>query len=68
MKIFYLLLELACAIITCTISGVLYVKGEYNISGLLTLCGIVSLTMCIKSSGLLEDKKMPDTSNTSEAN
>lgn len=57
MKIFYLLLELACIAVTCVISAIMYLKGEYNLSSLLILTSLVSLTLWIKSNGLLEDKK-----------
>jgi hypothetical protein len=58
MKIFYLLLELACIVITSVVSAIMYLKDEYNLSGLLILTSLVSLTLWVKSNGLLEDKKI----------
>jgi hypothetical membrane protein len=41
----------------CAASAVLYLHQEYNISALLTITWIVSLTVWIKANGFLEDKK-----------
>lgn len=38
-------------------SAVLYLQEEYNISALLTITWIVSLTVWIKANGIVEDKK-----------
>ena len=57
MKTLLLLLQLACIIVTCVISASLYLKGEYNMSSLLILTSLISLTIWVKSNGLLEDKQ-----------
>ena len=67
MKIFYLLLELACIVITAVISALMYLKGEYNLSSLLILTSLISLTLWVKSHGLLEDKKITNDASPQEA-
>jgi hypothetical protein len=67
MKIFYLLLELACIAVTCVISAIMYLKGEYSLSSLLILTSLVSLTLWVKSNGLLEDKKITNDASPQEA-
>lgn len=67
MKIVYLLLELACIAVTCVISAILYLKGEYNLSSLLILTSLISLTLWVKSNGLLEDKKITNDASPQEA-
>jgi hypothetical protein len=67
MKTFYLLLELACIAVTCVVSAVMYLKGEYNLSSLLVLTSLVSLTLWVKSNGLLEDKKITNDASHQEA-
>jgi hypothetical protein len=41
----------------CAASAVLYLRQNYNISALLTITWIISLTVWIKANGFLEDKK-----------
>ena len=60
MKTLFLLLELACIVITSVVSATLYLKGEYNISSLLILTSLVSLSLWVKSNGFLEDKKITE--------
>jgi hypothetical protein len=60
MKTLFLLLELACIVITSVVSATLYLKGEYNISSLLILTSLVSLSLWVKSNGFLEDKKIAE--------
>jgi hypothetical protein len=67
MKIFYLLLELACIVITCVVSALMYLKGEYNLSSLLILTSLISLTLWVKSNGLLEDKKIANDASPQKA-
>jgi hypothetical protein len=67
MKIFYLLLELACIVITAVISALMYLKGEYNLSSLLILTSLISLTLWVKSHGLLEDKKITNDASPQKA-
>jgi hypothetical protein len=67
MKILYLLLELACIVVTCVVSAIMYLKGEYNLSSLLILTSLVSLSLWVKSNGLLEDKKIANDANPQEA-
>ena len=67
MKIFYLLLELACIAVTCVVSAIMYLKGEYNLSSLLILTSLVSLSLWVKSNGLLEDKKNANDASPQEA-
>jgi len=67
MKLFYLLLELACIVITSVVSALMYLKGEYNLSGLLILTSLVSLTLWVKSNGLLDDKKISNDASPQEA-
>jgi hypothetical protein len=67
MKIFYLLLELACIVITSVVSAIMYLKGEYNLSGLLIVTSLVSLTLWVKSNGLLDDKKITSEANPTKA-
>jgi hypothetical protein len=66
MKKLFLLLELVCILVTCTVSGSLYLKGEYNMSAMLTLTWVISLGVWIKSNGLLENKKTAQATNTQE--
>lgn len=66
MKSLFLLLELVCILVTCVVSGSLYLKGEYNTSALLTLTWVISLTVWIKSNGLMEYKKATKTSGAQE--
>ena len=66
MKSLFLLLELVCILVTCTVSGSLYLKGEYNMSGLLTLTWVISLGVWIKSNGLLEDKRSAKATTSQE--
>ena len=67
MKLFYLLLELTCIVITSVISAVLYLKGEVNFSSLLIFTSLVSLTLWVKSNGLLQDKKITNDASPQEA-
>jgi len=67
MKIFYLLLELACIAVSCVVSAIMYLKGEYNLSSLLILTSLISLTLWVKSNGLLEDKKITNDASPQEA-
>jgi hypothetical protein len=67
MKLFYLLLELACIVVTCVVSAIMYLKGEYNLSSLLILTSLVSLSLWVKSNGLLEDKKMSNDASPQKA-
>ena len=60
MKTLFLLIELACIVITSVVSATLYLKGEYNISSLLILTSLVSLSLWVKSNGFLEDKKITE--------
>ncbi len=57
MKTIFTFLVLALIIITCVISGALYLDAHYNSSAILTIVWIVSITMWIKSNGLLEKKE-----------
>ena len=67
MKIVFLLLGLACIAITCVVSAIMYLKGEYNLSSLLVFTSLISLTLWVKSNGLLEDKKNATDANPQEA-
>lgn len=67
MKLFYLLLELACIVITCVISAIMYLKGQYNLSSLLVLTSLISLTLWVKHNGLLEDKKVTNDASPQKA-
>ena len=67
MKIFYLLLELACIVITCVVSAIMYLKGEHNLSSLLILSSLISITLWVKQNGLLEDKKINNDAGTQKA-
>lgn len=67
MKIVYLLLELACIAVTSVVSALMYLKGEYNLSGLLILTSLISLTLWVKSNGLLDDKKITNDASPQEA-
>ncbi|MBO9199312.1 MULTISPECIES: hypothetical protein [Niastella] len=67
MKLLYMLLELACIVITSVISAILYLKNEYNLSGLLIFTSLVSLTLWIKAHGLLDDKKTTNEASAQEA-
>ncbi|MDP4130986.1 MAG: hypothetical protein Q8918_14680 [Bacteroidota bacterium] len=57
MKTISTLVYLLVIISICAASAVLYLRQHYNISALLTITWIISLTMWIKANGLLEDKK-----------
>ena len=67
MKLFYQLLQLTCIVITSVISAVLYLKGEVNLSSLLIFTSLVSLTLWVKSNGLLQDKKITNDASPQEA-
>jgi hypothetical protein len=67
MKLFYLLLELACIVVTCVVSAIMYLKGEYNLSSLLILTSLVSISLWVKSNGLLEDKKVSNDASPQKA-
>jgi hypothetical protein len=67
MKLFYLLLELACIVVTCVVSAIMYLIGEYNLSSLLILTSLVSLSLWVKSNGLLEDKKVSNDASPQKA-
>jgi hypothetical protein len=67
MKLLYLLLELACIVVTCVVSAIMYLKGEYNLSSLLILTSLVSLSLWVKSNGLLEEKKMSNDASPQKA-
>jgi hypothetical protein len=67
MKTLLLLVELACIVITCVVSASLYLKGEYNLSSLLILTSLVSLSLWVKTNGLLEDKKIAGDSEAQKA-
>lgn len=57
MKTISTLVYLLVIVSVCATSAVLYLHQEYNISALLTIAWIVSLTVWIKANGILEDKK-----------
>ncbi|HEY4156380.1 MAG TPA: hypothetical protein VGM24_13155 [Puia sp.] len=57
MKTISTLIYLLVIVSICAASAVLYLKQEYNISALLTVAWIISLTVWIKANGILEDKK-----------
>lgn len=57
MKTISTLVSLLLIVSVCAASAVLYLHQEYNISALLTIVWIVSLTVWIKANGFLEDKK-----------
>ena len=57
MKTISTLVYLLVIVSICATSAVLYLHQEYNISALLTITWIISLTVWIKANGLLEDKK-----------
>ncbi|HVY76207.1 MAG TPA: hypothetical protein VG890_15365 [Puia sp.] len=57
MKAISTLVYLLVIIAVCAASAVLYLKQEYNISALLTVTWIISLTVWIKANGFLEEKK-----------
>lgn len=67
MKTLFLLLELACIVVTSVVSASLYLKGEYNTSSLLILTSLVSLSLWVKSNGFLEDKKITEDTNAQKA-
>jgi hypothetical protein len=67
MKLFYLLLGLACIAVTSVVSAIMYLKGEYNLSSLLILTSLISLTLWVKSNGLLEDKKISNDASPQKA-
>jgi hypothetical protein len=67
MKIVYLLLELACIVITCVVSALMYLKGEHNLSSLLILSSLISVTLWVKQNGLLEDKKITNDAGPQKA-
>ena len=67
MKLFYLLLGLACIAVTSVVSAIMYLKGEYNLSSLLVLTSLISLTLWVKSNGLLEDKKISNDASPQKA-
>ncbi|WP_205511664.1 hypothetical protein [Longitalea arenae] len=67
MKIVYLLLELACIVVSCIVSAILYLKGEVNLSSLMILTSLISLTLWVKSNGFLEDKKIRNDASPQEA-
>ena len=58
MKTLLLLVELACIVVTAVVSASLYLKGEHNLSSLLILTSLISLSIWVKSNGLLDDKKI----------
>jgi hypothetical protein len=64
MKTVLLLIQLACIVITSIISATLYLRGEYNLSSLLIFTSLISLTIWVKSNGLLDDKKVTGDINT----
>lgn len=57
MKTISTLVCLLAIVSICAASAVLYLNQEYNISAVLTITWIVSLTVWIKANGFLEDKK-----------
>jgi len=57
MKTISTLVYLLVIVSICAASAVLYLHQHYNISALLTITWIISLTVWIKANGLLEDKK-----------
>jgi hypothetical protein len=61
MKTISTLVYLLVIVSICASSAVLYLRQEYNISALLTISWIISLTIWIKANGLLEDKKTKTT-------
>jgi len=67
MKTLLLLVELACIVVTSVISATLYLKGEYGLSSWLILTSLISLTLWVKTNGLLEDKKIAGDADTSKA-
>jgi hypothetical protein len=67
MKTLLLLVELACIVVTCVISATLYLKHEYNMSSLLILTSLISLSLWVKSNGFLDDKKINNDTNTQKA-
>jgi hypothetical protein len=66
MKTLLLLVELACIVSTSIVSASLYLKGEHNLSSLLILTSLISLSLWVKSNGLLDDKKIVGDSTTAE--
>jgi hypothetical protein len=57
MKTISTLVYLLVIVSICATSAVLYLRQDYNISALLTITWIISLTVWIKANGFLEDKK-----------
>jgi hypothetical protein len=57
MKTISTLVYLLVIVSICAASAVLYLRQSYNISALLTITWIISLTVWIKANGFLEDKK-----------
>jgi hypothetical membrane protein len=57
MKTISTLVYLLVIVSICAASAVLYLRQNYNISALLTITWIISLTVWIKANGFLEDKK-----------
>jgi hypothetical protein len=57
MKTISTLVYLLVIIAICAVSAILYLQQEYNLSALLTLGWIISLTAWIKAHGILEEKE-----------
>jgi uncharacterized membrane protein YkvI len=57
MKTISTLVYLLVIVSICAASAVLYLHQSYNISALLTVVWIISLTLWIKANGILEDKQ-----------
>jgi hypothetical protein len=57
MKTISTLIYLLAIIAICAASAILYLRQEYNLSALLTLGWIISLTVWIKAHGMLEEKE-----------
>jgi hypothetical protein len=58
MKTISTYLVLVMIIVTCIVSGALYLDAHYNTSAILTIIWIVSITLWIKSNGFLENKEV----------
>jgi len=58
MKTISTLVYLLVIVSICATSAVLYLHQSYNISALLTLVWIISLTVWIKANGIMGDKEV----------
>jgi hypothetical protein len=57
MKTISTYLVLAMIIVTCIVSGALYLDAHYNSSAVLTIIWIVSITLWIKTNGFMENRE-----------